>query len=76
MKTTENIERFRRAVENDRFTMFEELQMAKILLEKYSFISLSQYAKKEGVTPQGAMARLKAKNDPYILVMGKVMIAA
>jgi hypothetical protein len=74
MKTTENIERFRRAVENNKFTMFEELQMTAILLEKYNFISLGQYAKKEGVSPQGAMARLKAKNDPYIPVMGKIMI--
>jgi len=74
MKTRTNIERFRDAVENNKFTMDEELKFIEILLSKYNFISKSEYARKEGVSPQGVKARLISKSEPYIEVIGKVFI--
>lgn len=74
MKTLTNIERFKNAVNNGTSTMDEELAFIEVLLTKYNFISKSQYAKKEGITPQGVEARLKAKNEPYLFMLGKFFI--
>ena len=76
MESTENIDRFKKAVENGKFTMTEELTFIDILLTKYNFISKSEYAKKEGISPQGVEARLKANNNPYLLMLGKFFIIA
>ncbi len=54
--------------------MTEELQMMKILVSKYNFISKSEYARKNGISPQGVEARLKAVNEPYIEMIGKLFI--
>ena len=74
MKTHTNIERFKNAVEKNRFTMDEELTFIKILLTKYNFISKSEYARREGISPQGVEARLKSKSDPYIKMINKIFI--
>jgi len=74
MKTLTNIERFEKALNNGTFNMKEELEMISLLVTKYNFISKSEYARKEGVSPQGVLARLKSKNDPYIKMIGKIFI--
>lgn len=74
MKTHTNIERFKKALYNGTFTLKEELEMTDALVTKLNFISKSEYARKEGVSPQGVMSRLKAKNDPYIRMIGKLFI--
>ena len=74
MKTLTNIERFDKALKNNSFTMDEELYFINALVAKYNFISKREYADKEGVSVSGVMSRLKAKNDPYIILCGKVMI--
>jgi thermostable 8-oxoguanine DNA glycosylase len=76
METTENIERFKKALDNNKFTMFEELTFCNLLVEKYNFISKAQYAKKHGISHQGVEARLKATNDPYIILAEKYMIVS
>ena len=74
MESTENIDRFRKAVVNGKFTITEELTFLEILVTKYNFISKSEYARKEGISPQGVEARLKANNDAYIKMIGKLFI--
>jgi hypothetical protein len=74
MEKPTNIERFKKAVENGKFTMEEQLTFIEILLTKYKFISKSEYAKKEAITPQGVEARLKANNDSYLIMLGKFFI--
>ena len=74
METLTNKEKFKKAVEEDKFTMDEELYFMTILVDKYNPISKSEYAKKEGISPQGVESRLKSKNDPYIILMGKIAI--
>lgn len=74
MQTTENIARFKRALDANRFTMYEDLEFINLIFDKYNFISAAQYARKEGISQQGVPARLKAKNDPFIVLAGKYYI--
>ena len=68
------LQRFEDASEKGNFTMDEEIGMIKCLLTKYNFISKSEYARKEGISPQGVEARLKANNEPHIKMIGKLFI--
>ena len=54
--------------------MDEELGMIKHLVTKYNFISKSEYARIENITPQGVEARLKSNKDVYIKMIGKFFI--
>jgi len=74
MESTENIKRFKKAIDSGRFTMTEELEMTKILVTKYKFISKAEYAKINKISPQGVEARLRANNDPYLKMIGKHFI--
>ncbi len=74
MKTLTKTERFKISLDNNGFTMQQELEMIDLLVTKYNFISKSEYARKEKVSPQGVLARLKSKNDPYIKMIGKLFI--
>jgi hypothetical protein len=74
METPTKLERFKEASNNGAFTMDEELGMVDHLLTKYNFISKSEYARLNNITPQGVEARLKASNDPYIKMIGKLFI--
>jgi hypothetical protein len=74
METPTNIDRFEKALNNGTFNMSEELQMIELLVTKYNFISKSEYARKEKISPQGVLSRLKSKNDPYIKMIGKIFI--
>ena len=74
METPTNIEKFKKTLENGTFTMQDELTMIDLLVTKYNFISKSEYARKEGISPQGVLSRLKSKNDPYLLMINKLFI--
>lgn len=74
METPTKLERFVNASNEGRFTMDEELGMVKHLVTKFNFISKSEYARLQGITPQGVQARLNSRNDPYIEMIGKLFI--
>tara|TARA_R110000803_G_scaffold69058_3_gene131237 strand:+ start:1753 stop:1983 length:231 start_codon:yes stop_codon:yes gene_type:complete len=74
METPTNIERFKDAIANGKFTMTEELTFIELLVTKYNFISKSEYARREGISPQGVISRLKSKHDPYVEMIGKLFI--
>jgi len=68
------LQRFEDASKDGKFTMDEEIGMIKHLVTKYNFISKSEYARREGISPQGVEARLKANNEPHIKMIGKLFI--
>ncbi len=74
MKTPTNIERFDAALKNNSFTMDEELHFINSLVTKYNLLTKQQYAKREGVSSQGVLSRLKAKTDPHFYIAGKLFI--
>tara|TARA_R110000782_G_C14555460_1_gene385512 strand:+ start:156 stop:386 length:231 start_codon:yes stop_codon:yes gene_type:complete len=74
MERSTILQRFKYASNNDKFTMDEELGMIKHIVAKYNFISKSEYARKESISPQGVDARLKSNNEPYIKMIGKLFI--
>lgn len=74
MKTPTKLERFIDASNSGKLTMDEELGIIKHLVSKYNFISKSEYARLQKISPQGVNARLKAKKDPYIKMIGKLFI--
>lgn len=74
METPTKLDHFIVASKKGSFTMDEELGMITHLVSKYKFISKSQYAKLNNITPQGVGARLKASNNPYIIMMNKLFI--
>jgi hypothetical protein len=74
MERSTILQRFKDASNNDKFTMDEELGMIKHLVAKYKFISKSEYARKESISPQGVEARLKSNNDAYIKMINKLFI--
>ena len=74
MKTPTNIGRFKNAVENNKFTMTEDITFIDLLVTKYNLISKSEYARINGISPQGVESRLKANNDPYIKMIGRLFI--
>ena len=74
METPTKLERFVDASNNGAFTMDEELGMFEQLITKYNFISKSEYARINKITPQGVEARLKANNDPYLKMIGKLLV--
>lgn len=74
MEKPTKIDRFKKALDNNSFSMQEELQMIDLLVTKYNFISKSEYARMENISPQGVESRLKSKNEPYIKMIGKLFI--
>lgn len=68
------IDRFRKAININRFTITQELEMINILVKKYNFMSVSQYARKENISQPAALKRLKSGKVMYIEMIGKKFI--
>lgn len=67
-------ERFEKAIKANQFTITEELEMIKILVNKYNFKSVSEYARKENISQPGALKRLKTGKIMFIEMIGKKFI--
>jgi hypothetical protein len=71
----ENVyERFKIASESDKFPMSDELNIIKFLIDKYKFMTLSDYARLKGITPAGASKRIEAKRVMTIEIAGLNLI--
>jgi hypothetical protein len=68
------VERFRKAIKVNRFLMDEELQMMAILVNKYNFISVSEYARKEKISQPAALKRLKTGRVMYVEMINRKFI--
>jgi hypothetical protein len=67
-------ERFEKAINTNQFTIDEELNMIDVLVKKYNFLSVSQYARKENISQPGALKRLKSGKVMYIEMIGRKFI--
>lgn len=75
MKKTENvIDRFEKAIKLNRFTITEELQMLNLLVNKYNFKSVSEYARQEKISQPAALKRLKGGKVMYVEMIGRKFI--
>ena len=78
MKTSNNAtsheERYIKASNNGKFSYQTELKILNHLVNKFNFISKSEYARREGISVAGVPARLRAKNEMYVEMIGKTFI--
>jgi len=75
MKNTATaVERFKKAIEVNRFRMDEELEMMNILVNKYNFLSVSEYARKEKISQPAALKRLKTGKVMFLKMINRKFI--
>ena len=67
-------ERFRKAIKANRFNMDEELDMLAVLVNKYNFRSVSQYAKDSGISQPAALKRVSTGKLMYVEMIGRKFI--
>ena len=73
-KSITAVQRFEKAIKVNRFRMDEELDMLNLIVNKYNFLSFSQYAKKENISQPGALKRLKSGKVMFIEMIGRKFI--
>ena len=64
------LKRFKDASEKGTFTMTEELNILSYLIERYKFITISEYARQNNITPAGVLHRIEQGGVMYILIGG------
>lgn len=77
MPDNQNIDYFKRykdASEKGTFTMTDELKILTYIIEKYKFITVSEYARRKNISPAGALKRIEAGNVMYVLIAGNKLI--
>ena len=67
-------ERFRKAINVNQFRMDEELDMLNTIVNKYNFLSVSEYARREKISQPGALKRLSSGKIMYIEMIGRKFI--
>ena len=68
------IDRFKKAIKANQFTITEELAMINLLVNKYNFISVSEYARKEKISQPAALKRLQTGKVMHIIMIGRKFI--
>jgi hypothetical protein len=72
--STNTVERFRKAINDNRFFIHEELEMINILVNKYNFISVSEYARQNNISQPAALKRIDRGKVMYVEMIGKKFI--
>lgn len=67
-------ERFKKAIDVNQFRMDEELEMLNLIVNKYNFLSVSEYARQQNISQPGALKRLKSGKIMYIEMIGRKFI--
>ena len=67
-------ERFKKALKVNRFKMDEELDMLEMLVNKYNFKSVSQYARDSNISQPAALKRLNTGKIMYVKMIGRKFI--
>lgn len=67
-------ERFKKAIDVNQFTITEELEMLNLIVNKYNFLSVSEYARQESISQPGALKRLKSGKVMYVEMIGRKFI--
>lgn len=68
------VERFKKAIDLNQFLMNEELEMISLLVNKYNFLSVSEYARKENISQPGALKRLRSGKVMFVEMIGRKFI--
>lgn len=68
------VERFKKAIDVNRFRIDEELQMLNHLVNKYNFKSVSEYARQENISQPAALKRLKTGKIMFVEMIGRKFI--
>ena len=68
------IERFEKAIKVNQFTITEELEMLNLIVNKYNFLSVSEYARQESISQPAALKRLKTGKVMFIEMIGRKFI--
>lgn len=72
---TDNVlDRFKKAIDDNRFPMNIELEMINHLVNKYNFISVSQYARDNSISQPAALKRINKGKVMYIEMIGRKFI--
>ena len=67
-------ERFKSASESDKFPISDELNIVKFMIDKYKFVTQSDYARKTGITTAGASKRIEAGRVIVVEIAGLNLI--
>lgn len=73
-KSTNTVDRFKKAIDANRFDMTEDLEMLNLLVNKYNPISVSEYARRNNISQPAALKRLKTGKVMFIEMIGKKFI--
>lgn len=68
------IDRFKKVIDVNRFRMDEELEMLNHIVNKYNFLSVSQYARKENISQPAALKRIKRGKVMFVEMIGRKFI--
>ncbi len=75
MKNTSTVlQRFKKAIDNNTFNSHEELEMINLLVNKYNFLSVSEYARKESISQPAALKRLKTGKVMFVEMINRKFI--
>jgi len=67
-------ERFKKAINTNRFRMDEELDMLEAIVNKYNFKSVSQYAKDNNISQPAAIKRAATGKIMFVEMIGRKFI--
>ncbi|WP_435415889.1 hypothetical protein [Polaribacter aestuariivivens] len=67
-------EKFEKAINVNQFTITEELEMLNLIVNKYNFLSVSQYARKEKISQPAALKRLNTGKVMFVEMIGRKFI--
>ena len=67
-------ERFKKAIDDNRFRIDEELDMLEMIVNKYNFRSVSQYARENSISQPAAVKRVASGKVMYIEMIGRKFI--
>tara|TARA_R110002012_G_scaffold304591_1_gene508158 strand:+ start:457 stop:690 length:234 start_codon:yes stop_codon:yes gene_type:complete len=68
------INKFKKAINDNRFTIDVELEMIIHLVNKYNFMSVSQYARSKSISQPAALKRVKSGKVMFIEMIGRKFI--
>ncbi len=68
------IDSIKKVINDNHLTMDEELNILNLLVNKYNFLSVSEYARKENISQPASLKRLKSGKVMYVEMIGRKFI--
>lgn len=64
------LKRFTDASQKGTFTMDEELNILSYIIDRYKFVTVSEYARQQGISPAGVLHRIEKGDVMYVVIGG------